>query len=94
MNRNPNIVIRKVPPAVFLVDITKCYNNKNESLLEIDDMGLAIWNCIGEASTRDDIIKLFLDILTDEKTNDFVEMVAEDVNAFLDILVMNGCVEE
>ena len=94
MKKNPNIVTRSVPPVVFLVDITKCYNNKTESLLEIDDVGFAIWNCIESGMTRTEVLNRFLNLLTDEKTDEFVSMVTNDVNAFLDILVQAGCIEE
>lgn len=94
MKKNPNIVARKVPPVVFLVDITKCYNNKTQSLLEIDDIGFAIWECIESGMNRADIAERFLNLLTDEKTDDFIAMVKADVNAFLDILIQGGCLEE
>ena len=94
MKKNENIVTRTVPPVVFLVDITKGYNNKEESLLEIDEIGLAIWNCINTGDSRQQVIDKFLSLLTDEKTQEFVEMVSGDVNAFIDILVQGGCIEE
>ncbi len=94
MKKNDNIVVRQVPPAVFLVDITKGYNNNKESLLEIDDMGLAIWNCIEYGNSRQQVIDKFLSLLSDEKTQDFIEMVSDDVNTFIDILIQGDCIEE
>lgn len=94
MRKNSNIVTRVVPPVVFLVDITKSYNSKKESLLEIDDIGYAIWDCIEDGITRRDVIDKFLHLLNDEKTPEFVSMVSADVNSFLDVLVQSGCVEE
>lgn len=94
MKKNDNIVVRQVPPAVFLVDITRGYNTKEESLLEIDDIGLAIWNCIERGDSRQQVIDKFLALLTDEKTQDFIEMVSEDIDTFLDILIQGGCIEE
>ena len=94
MNKNGNIVTRRVPPAVFLVDITKGYNSREESLLETDDVGLAIWECIEPGSSRQQVIDRFLSRLADEKTPEFIAMVTEDVNAFLDILAQGGCIGE
>lgn len=94
MQRNPNIVLRKVNPANFLVDITKSYNSSEESLLEIDEMGVAIWNCIKPKMSRSDIVSSFLSLLTDEKDEDFVSMVSRDVNEFLDLLASYHCILE
>lgn len=94
MRRNPNIILRKVEPAHFLVDITKSYNSTEESLLEIDEMGVAIWNCIESNMSRADIISSFLALLVDEKDDDFVSMVSKDVNEFIDFLVSYQCVLE
>ena len=94
MKRNPNIVLRKVSPANFLVDITKSYNSSEESLLEIDDMGVAIWNCIEPGMSRQEIVASFLSLLADEKDEEFVSMVTGDVNEFLDLLVSYHCVLE
>ena len=94
MHRNPNIVVRTVKPANFLVDITRCYNNSDETLVEVDDMGLAVWRCIEGEMDRGGIVRAFLALLTDEKTEDFVAMVSRDVNEFLDLLVRQGCLVE
>lgn len=94
MKKNPNIVIRKVKPASFLVDITKCYNNRNETLLEIDEIGCAIWNLIHEGSSNETVLHDFLELLSDEKTEEFVCMVRQDVNAFINILMINHCIIE
>lgn len=94
MRQNPNIVVRKVDPANFLVDITKCYNSSEETLLEVDEMGLAVWNCIEDGLQREDIIRTFLSLLVDEKTNEFVAMVTQDVNAYLDLLLQHQCILE
>lgn len=92
MKKNPNIVIRKVTPASFLVDITKCYNNRNETLLEIDEMGCMIWNSIHEGSSNETVLHDFLELLSDEKTEEFVCMVRQDVNDFINILILNHCI--
>ena len=94
MRKNPNIVVRTVPPAVFRVVKTKCYNSSDESMLEIDEIGHAIWNCMVGSRSRKEIISDFLKLLTDEKTPEFIETVTADVNAFLDILVDHNCAEE
>lgn len=94
MHKNPDIAIRKVPPATFLVDITKCYNNKKESLLEIDEMGCILWDLIKEGISREQLCLQFLNMLTDEKTAEFVRMVTNDVHEFLDIMEANGMVFE
>lgn len=94
MHRNPNIVVRKVEPANFLVDITKCYNSSEETLLEVDEMGLAVWSCIEGEMQRNAIISAFLDLLVDEKTDAFVSMVSQDVNEFLNLLLTHQCVLE
>lgn len=94
MRRNPNIVMRRVPPATFLVDITKCYNNKKDSLLEIDEIGAALWGLIDDEVTREIVCARFLDLLTDEKSEEFIEMVTNDINEFLDTMVANGTVYE
>jgi len=94
MRRNPNIVVRKVDPANFLVDITKCYNSSEETLLEVDEMGLAVWNCIEDGMQRKDIVSAFLTLLVDEKTDEFVTMVTQDVNSFLDLLQQHQCILE
>ncbi len=94
MRRNPNIVVRAVDPANFLVDITKCYNSSEETLLEVDEMGLAVWNCIEDGMQRKDIVSAFLSLLIDEKTDEFVTMVTQDVNAFLDLLHQHKCIWE
>lgn len=92
MKKNPNIVLRTVKPATFLVDITKCYNRSEEALLEINEMGVAIWSCIKGDITREDIISAFLSMLSDEKEENFVAMVTNDVNNFLDLLIKHNCV--
>lgn len=94
MKKNSNIVTRCVPPVTFLVDITKGYNSKKENLLEIDEVGLAIWNCIMDGGSRQEVINKFLLLLNDEKTPEFISMVSDDVNSFIDILVQSGCIEE
>ena len=94
MYRNPDIVMREVKPAHFLVDITKSYNSKEETMLEIDEMGVAIWNCIEPGMSRADIVSAFLALLTNEKDESFVAMVTKDVNEFLDLLASYHCVLE
>ena len=94
MRQNPNIVVRKVEPANFLVDITKCYNSREETLVEVDEMGLAVWNCIEDGMQREDIVTAFLSLLVDEKTDEFITMVTQDVNAFLNLLLLHQCILE
>lgn len=94
MYKNENIVIRKVEPATFLVDITKCYNSTEETLTEINEIGCAIWNCINGNVTRQQILEAFLELLLDEKTDEFIEMVSNDVNSFVNLLLQQGCLIE
>ncbi len=94
VKRNPDVVLRKVNPANFLVDMTKSYNSSEETILEIDDMGVAIWNCIEPGMNRTEIISSFLSLLADEKDEDFVSMVSDDVNEFLDLLASYQCIME
>lgn len=94
LRKNPNIVLRIVPPAAFLVDITRSYNNQDDTLVEINEMGRFIWKSIDGCMPDGTIISKLLDELQDEKTEEFVSMVSADVRQFLSMLVTHGCLEE
>lgn len=91
--KNPNIVVRKVEPSYFMVDITKCYNNDVEKMFITDDIGNNIWNVIEDGDSFDDIYIKFLDLITDEKTDELLEMIKNDLHEYLLLLIKNDCLE-
>lgn len=81
--KNPNIVLRKIDPSYFLVDITKCYNNTEEKMFITDEVGAEIWDTITDGDSFETVFAAFLEKITDEKTNDFKMCVKADLKEFI-----------
>lgn len=92
--KNPNIVLRKIVPSYFMVDITKCYNNNYEKMFITDEMGAEIWNTISDGDDFEKIYSKFVNKLTDEKTEELLTMVREDLNEYLRLLIEHNCLIE
>lgn len=93
-NKNENIIVRKVLPSYFLVDITKCYNNTEEKMFITDEIGYEIWNTIQNGDTYESIYNKFLNKLTDEKTDDLKKCVNDDLQEFMNRLLEQDCLYE
>lgn len=89
--KNKNIVLRKVLPSYFMIDITKCYNNDFENMLSTDEIGAQIWEIHSDGDSLEDILLKFLNILDDEKTEIFIKMVSSDVDEYIQFLTNENC---
>ena len=92
--KNKNIVIRHIEPSYFFVDITKCYNNSQEKMFVTDEIGATIWEVCQDGDDFEIVLNNFLDKLSDDKTDEFVDMVGKDVKEYITRLVMEGFLEE
>ncbi len=81
--KNSNIVLRKIYPSYFLVDITKCYNNTKQKMFITDEVGAEIWNTINCGDSFEQVFDKFLEKITDEKTADFKDCVKTDLQEFI-----------
>lgn len=92
--KNDNIVERVVPPSYFLVDITKCYNNEYEKMFITDEVGFEMWKSISNGDSFEDILANFLEKISDEKNNELIECIKNDLKEYLDLLQSQGCIYE
>ena len=92
--KNQNIVLRKVLPSYFLVDITKCYNNTEQKMFITDEMGAEIWNIMNSEDTFEMVYSRLLEKLVDEKTEDLKACVREDLQEYLQLLLDQECIYE
>lgn len=92
--KNENIIVRKVLPSFFFVDISKCYNNDNEKMFITDEIGKTIWEIIETGDDFNRVYLKFIEMLTDEKTEEFLSNVKNDLAEYIDLLVMHGCLCE
>lgn len=91
--KNSNIVVRKIEPSYFMIDITKCYNNKTEKMFITDEIGNSIWDVIEDGDDFNDIYEKFLKLITDEKTGELLDMIKNDLHEYLLMLVQNDCLK-
>ena len=94
MTRNPDVILRHIPPSFFMIDSTKSYNNKVEHVMEVNEFGAFIWNAIEPGDTADTLLTRVLAAITDEKTDDLIQNIREDLDAFLEILLQSGNIVE
>lgn len=92
--KNKNIVLRKIDPSYFLIDITKCYNNTEQNMFITDEIGAEIWNSISDGDSFEMVFLKFLDKLTDDKTDEFVECVKADTREYIQKLINQECIYE
>lgn len=93
IEKNQNIVLRKVGPVSFLIDVKKSYNSEEQNLLQIDKIGELIWKAISIESEFEDIIQKVLVEFIDEKTDSFIQAVREDILNFLILLYENDMLQ-
>ena len=77
-SRNTNYVLREVHDSFFLIDITDNYFNGKCKMLELNEIGAFIWNCIEKpsdaASVTDRLLSVIIgDVDPDEVFNDVEE---------------------
>lgn len=92
--KNENIVLRKIEPSYFLVDITKCYNNTEQKMFITDEVGAEIWNTIEDGDVFEAVYEKFLAKLTDEKTDELKECVRADLQEYIQKLLDQECIYE
>lgn len=92
--KNQNIVLRKIYPSYFLVDITKCYNNTEQKMFITDEVGAEIWNTINSGDSFETIYVNLLKKLTNEKTDVLKARVKADLQEFIQLLLEQECIYE
>ena len=90
VNKNPNIVARKVHDSYFLIDITENYSDDKCRLYEINEVGNFIWNLIDGKAAATDIAESIKKAITDDVS---VDEILLDVNGFINTLLKDGFVE-
>lgn len=72
----------------------KCYNNEIEQMFITDKMGMLMWESISDNSTFETILESFFVHINDEKTDELVEMISNDIQNFLQVLLSQNMIEE
>lgn len=88
--RNERIVLRKCGDFHFLIDPHCSYNREDEDILQLDEIGVLIWEFIDTPRNIDEIVSIILDNIMDEKTKSLISVISEDVTAFLKQLIDAG----
>lgn len=94
IQKNTQIVLRKVGEFYFLVDPKKSYNNDDESLFQTDEIGASIWDCLEEKSSFEEVFSRFTAMLTDELSDELLDEIRLDMKDFLKQLQKNGFILE
>lgn len=90
VEKNENIVARKIHGSLFLIDISDNYAGDRCAIYEINETGMFIWNNINGIRT----IKELTTLLKAEIIDDVDEQVLyEDVMEFIDTLAVRHFVE-
>lgn len=92
--KNKNIVERTILPSYFLVDITKCYNNEYEKMFITDEIGIEMWRSISDGDLFGNVLEKFLCKLADDKDEQLIETVTNDLKEYLELLIKQGYVVE
>lgn len=92
--KNKNIVERKILPSYFLVDITKCYNNEYERMFITDEIGIEMWKSVSDGDSFGNVLNKFLDKLADDKNEELVETIKNDLKEYLELLKTQGYIYE
>lgn len=88
--RNKNIVVRKILPSYFLVDITKCYNNEDEKMFITDEIGNAMWDSIADGDVFEDVLNKFVIKLADVNDEAMITTIKNDLKEYLEALKRQG----
>lgn len=91
IQKNKNIVLRKIGDSFFLIDITENYLDDKCRLYEINQIGCFIWEHIIEKTKSTDITKELIRAITDEIDE---SIVSHDVDEFIGSLLSIGFVQE
>ena len=93
-SKREDIVLRQVGEFFFLVDPKISYNDNAEDILQTNEIGACIWNCIEPGDSVYEISQKVLSFINDEKTEELVSIVTADTDEFLSTLVKQGLVME
>lgn len=88
--RNKNIVVRKVLPSYFLVDVTKCYNNEHEKMFITDEIGNAMWDSVADGDSFEDVLNKFIEKLSDINDESMISTIKCDLREYLELLKDQG----
>lgn len=88
--RNSEIVLRKCGDFRFLINPRLSYNKEEEDIIQLDDMGVFIWNSLKEEQALENIVEKILLEVEDDNKNDLKNTVQEDVKMFIKELVLQG----
>ncbi|MCM1170589.1 MAG: PqqD family protein [Clostridium sp.] len=90
MNRNSNIIARKVHDCYFLINIKDNYSDEKCRLYEINEVGYFLWESIPYCNGINELVDKLLEVTFDEISKIDV---LNDVQAFVSILYKLGFVE-
>lgn len=88
--QNSEIVLRKCGDFSFLINPRLSYNREEEDIVQLDDMGVFIWELLKEAYPLENVVEKIIMEVEDDNKNELKNMVCEDVGIFLEELVLQG----
>ena len=91
--KSKGITLRKTGEFYFLIDPKLSYNSDEEDIFQTDEIGACIWNSINDNVDLKTITQKVLSYINDEKTEDLIKTVTNDIEEYLQILSYNGLVE-
>lgn len=87
MNKNENIVARKIHDSFFLINIKDDYSDETCNLYEINEIGYFLWNKVSECNTIAELVDELSSALEDEVDK---SILTDDVNEYISGLVEMG----
>ena len=90
INKNKNIVARRIHGSSFLIDISDNYSGDRCAIYEINETGFFIWNNINGIRTTEEIAALLKATVIDNIDD---QVLHDDVTEFINALVDRHFVE-
>lgn len=91
IQKNKNIVGRKIHGSFFLIDIADHYTGDKCALYEINQTGQFLWNQIDGSRSTEDLVCLLKAAIVDEVDE---QILYTDVSEFINVLLAKQFVEE
>lgn len=87
--KNNNFVLRKIHDTYFLIDITDNYKGDKCRLIETNEIGEFVWNCLDRVNSVEEISKELKEMINEDVPYD---MIYHDIKDFMESLYEKGIV--